>query len=48
MGDLDGDSQTDILSMAYVGGAFRFVVDYTYDPASHQELVKGICGANTN
>jgi hypothetical protein len=48
IGDLDGDFKNDILSMAYVGGAFRFVVDYTYEPSSHEELLRGICGAHTN
>jgi hypothetical protein len=48
IGDLNNDFIPDILSMAYVGGAFRFVVDYTYAPSNHQELLHGICGAHTN
>jgi hypothetical protein len=48
--DVDNDLNLDILSMAYIGGDFRFVVDYKYDGPFYgsDRLTHGICGGRTN
>lgn len=52
IGRFDAGLSYDILSMAYVGGSFRFVVDFAFNPSPSSKyspyFQAGLCGAHTN